>query len=890
MASVLLATAAIVVFLLSDWEYLADNAPSWLEDIKWFIPLLVGVVMSSIVVYLKWEPFFADKGEPHFIASFIALLVPLGMIVLIIVNSLGYLDVGTGRWIYPISFIGISISLISIAMIWEGMRRRKTIAIISALIPLTIMITPAFFESADTILEILPLVYLGSAVCIQLSGSMLHLLSTATSVQEREILKGSDAKLTALRDELNIKEERIEFKESALRVREIEAEAFEKSLNDRKLDLEHRLDHVEKIEKELAKKEERYLAERKRIASAEFEFSVREEKIEQREMERVAREREQENLRKTIEQKEKQLKEEESKLQREQAQFELSKKQFNEREEHLKNELQKLESGKERLIDEKNQLAEKAKELQMKESSLDMKLRSAESSVITSSKDIEQMERFNKWEEELLEKEQEISAAKTELTRKKSMAEELAEQAERKLSSTDEKSASIEAKENELQEKEDLMRKLERDFSDRKMKLQEKVTELEDARDRIGSMKEKYDYFLERLRNRGEELAKKDELVERRMSALDAREEKVKALQERLKNEIAQIEKRRRELIELDKSMSTKSSKLQIRELELKERRKHMEQMLHSGVITPEATGGMLEELRERERVLSLREKKLAEKERELRTRAYEIGRPRGEEIEEEMIEVSASSKPEKVGTGTKRLDDLLFGGLPFGSSLLLVGPPFSGKEVAILSFIADGLKRGIPTILVTTSKTPNDLVKDFAPILPTFLETEDLGLVRWIDATAGEGLQKKTIRPRKNIIRADGPDDFPGIIEAIEKFTEDVRKGKHPYFKLGYLSLSTSISHAAEMEGTKFIQAMVGNIRELGSSGMFALEKGMHSEQQIESIQHLMDGALLIKLEKQKTYLSIIGVGEAQTREWVEFNHSMKGLIIGAFSLERIR
>ncbi|HDP96076.1 MAG TPA: hypothetical protein ENN25_00060 [Euryarchaeota archaeon] len=224
------------------------------------------------------------------------------------------------------------------------------------------------------------------------------------------------------------------------------------------------------------------------------------------------------------------------------------------------------------------------------------------------------------------------------------------------------------------------------------------------------------------------------------------------------------------------------------------------------------------------------------------------------------------------------------------GSSVLFVGPPFSGKEIAVLSFISEGLKAGVPAIIVTTSRSPGDLLKDFAPILPTFLEIERLGLVKWIDATGGKEAKGQSVQIRKNLIKVEGADDLPGILEAIEKFSEDVRRGDYPYFKLGYMSLSTSIAHSGEIEAGKFIQAIARVVRERSSAGLFALEKGMHSEQQIESIQHLMDGALNVKLEKQKTFLSVIGIGDVQTRDWIEFRHTNKGLIIGAFSLERIR
>jgi len=50
------------------------------------------------------------------------------------------------------------------------------------------------------------------------------------------------------------------------------------------------------------------------------------------------------------------------------------------------------------------------------------------------------------------------------------------------------------------------------------------------------------------------------------------------------------------------------------------------------------------------------------------------------------------------------------------------------------------------------------------------------------------------------------------------------------------------------------------------------------------------MTGAVLFKTDKQKTLLSVQGVGDAQTRDWVDYRHTNKAIMIGAFSLERIR
>ena len=63
-----------------------------------------------------------------------------------------------------------------------------------------------------------------------------------------------------------------------------------------------------------------------------------------------------------------------------------------------------------------------------------------------------------------------------------------------------------------------------------------------------------------------------------------------------------------------------------------------------------------------------------------------------------------------------------------------------------------------------------------------------------------------------------------------------------------------------------------------------------MHTDQQVESLEHLMDGAIHFKSEKQKTQLQVIGLGEVQTRDWVPYKASNKAITIGSFQLERIR
>ena len=86
------------------------------------------------------------------------------------------------------------------------------------------------------------------------------------------------------------------------------------------------------------------------------------------------------------------------------------------------------------------------------------------------------------------------------------------------------------------------------------------------------------------------------------------------------------------------------------------------------------------------------------------------------------------------------------------------------------------------------------------------------------------------------------------------------------------------------------FVQRLVNRLRQTKAVAAFALERGMHTDQQVESLEHLVDGALHFRSEKQKTSLQVIGLGEVQTREWIPYKHSNKAIMVGSFQLERIR
>jgi KaiC/GvpD/RAD55 family RecA-like ATPase len=432
----------------------------------------------------------------------------------------------------------------------------------------------------------------------------------------------------------------------------------------------------------------------------------------------------------------------------------------------------------------------------------------------------------------------------------------------------------------------------EREFIEKEADLKKKIFELEEKLNE-SEIDRKLQKDTSDLKGRSEgeidtELENKMRELQVKEKSLLVREDEIKRLKEQLKSNEEEITKLKEPLAYKEGEMLRREEDLVYREqMLIEERRKLEEAMRESGSMEVHEMRKKLEELQmqinRKEEEVRAKEQYLNAKNEELRLREKGLIE---EEIEARDEDRKLELKIEKAKTGDRRLDDLLLGGVPFGANVLIYGPPFTGKEVTINSFVAEGLQKGVPCIFVITDKLPSEIREEMMFIVSGFEEYEKMGLVRFIDAYS-RSIGIEDVEP--NVVYIDDATDHKAIMKATDDVSKELMK-THKYYRLAFRSVSTLIAYMDSGSAYKFLQPYAGKRKREKAVAMYAIEKGMHDEQDIQMIGSVMDGMVDYKVEQLKTFLCIKGIGDVQSRAWIDYSYSKQGLSIGSFSLDHIR
>jgi len=391
--------------------------------------------------------------------------------------------------------------------------------------------------------------------------------------------------------------------------------------------------------------------------------------------------------------------------------------------------------------------------------------------------------------------------------------------------------------------------------------------------------------------------AERDALDER-MSALPDLQQEIMGKNEIIRDLKIQAEGLNDELNRTKKATDYKDDEFGRRKQELEYKEKLLEKETAALKEAKMAAGGSTEVLAAQKEVERL-ERMIGEKENELKTKeTFLANKERELQIKEQAVisdnlessakEREAEMQAEKAKTGSTRLDDLLFGGLPLGGNVLLTGPPFIGKEVLTETFIVEGITKGIPAVLILSDVSPTEMRESLATHVPSVEEYERLGMIKYIDAySIPMGVEQE--EDNENIIYISEPTAYQDIIAAMDKFIKKLKK-QHQYFRVVVASISTFITYSDVKATYGFLQNLTGRLKRAHAVSLFPIDEGMHAHTDIQMLGHAMDGSFQFKAENLKTYIAIQGVCDTQSRDWIQYQYTKKGLNIGSFTLSHIR
>ncbi len=380
--------------------------------------------------------------------------------------------------------------------------------------------------------------------------------------------------------------------------------------------------------------------------------------------------------------------------------------------------------------------------------------------------------------------------------------------------------------------------------------------------------------LTERIEELMKELSEKDRVINELRNELKIKEDEMKKLEDMLKYKEEELIRREEDLLYREKKIEAEMRQVQL----MKEEIGDMDE-----IALKRRLEDLQEEIRKKEEELRAKEKYLKMKEKELEAKMRGLVE---QEVELAEEEIKVEIKERKVRTGIRRLDDLLYGGYPMGSNILVYGPPYSKKEVLVYSFIAEGLRKGVPAIWILTDVTVDTIREEMGYVLPTYAQYEKMGLIYYIDAYSRSIGDTKEI---EGVVYLDSQTDVEGITKAVDEIANEIRE-KSKYYRLAFKNLSTIMAYLDPQALLRFIQPFTTKRKRDNAVSLYLLEKGLHSDNEIQMVGYSMDGMIEFKIEAHKTFLSVHGITEVQSRNWIEVSASKSGITLGSFTLGHIR
>ncbi|MDS0258270.1 hypothetical protein NDI56_02465 [Haloarcula sp. S1CR25-12] len=202
--------------------------------------------------------------------------------------------------------------------------------------------------------------------------------------------------------------------------------------------------------------------------------------------------------------------------------------------------------------------------------------------------------------------------------------------------------------------------------------------------------------------------------------------------------------------------------------------------------------------------------------------------------------------------------------GIPPGSTMLVVGPPMTGKRTLTMELLAAGFdEEGVA--VVSTDASAADVRTSLAEFTDGPAEALPLGVVDCVgDSHGSEG-----VGPLDS--RVSSPADLTGIGMELTTLLERLYADHSSRLRFGLLSLTTMSMYAAPEQVVRFLHVVTSRISDADGVGFVVAHADTIDEEHLQQLRSFVDGVIEVRETEESAQLRVLG-HPSGTTDWTPF------------------
>ncbi len=201
-----------------------------------------------------------------------------------------------------------------------------------------------------------------------------------------------------------------------------------------------------------------------------------------------------------------------------------------------------------------------------------------------------------------------------------------------------------------------------------------------------------------------------------------------------------------------------------------------------------------------------------------------------------------------RLASGIAGFDQMLEGGLPEGSSVVLQGPPGQEKLLLALTFLAEGLKEGASGLLVLSSQSAESILSELRKLgvdLDAVAKESRLRIVDWYSWS-----EETVTDVEEHGIILRSSMDLASAGAALSRAIASLGGDKPKRAVVEILSPATNVFELSQVYA--FAQSSKRKFDRFSFTSLFILEKEMHIPAALSTLHQPFDG--VIEMERVRT------------------------------------